>query len=615
MDRRIRDGDLMAREGTYVPDGIADEFTQGSLSSGEQQKPGRPNAPALGLVGMLRWMWRQLTSMRVALMLLMLLAVAAVPGSVLPQRNQDAAGVIEYLADHPTAGEWLDKAGFFDVYSSVWFSAIYILLFVSLVGCILPRSAAHYRALRGRPPRVPSRFNRFPAKASATTGASPEEAADAIAARLRGRISWLPTFRVDRGEEPSPGARGASGRSELASAGAERPSGRASATVSAERGYLRETGNLVFHLALVGLLVSVATGQMLHYRGQAIVTEGRGFANAVVDYDTFEKGSWFRPESLVPFSMTLDRFESEFASDTVAFAQARDFTAHVTVTEPSGEQRSETIKVNHPLVVDGAKIYLQGNGFAPEITVHDAEGEVAFSGRVTFIPEDTMYTSRGVVKVPDVSPGLDQIGFVGYFLPTAEVNEDGSARSAFPQPVDPLLVLEVYTGDLGLDDGSPQNVYELDTASLTPALDENGDRIKVLARPGETVELPDGLGTLTLGEDLPRYVALDLRHDPSLAFVLVFSLLALGGLTVSLFTPRRRVWARAYVAQDGATVVEVAGLARGDDAGLQAEVDRALAAVPGAVEQPETAAAPVETSVVALRQAQEPRVETRSEKD
>ncbi|MCP2263688.1 cytochrome c biogenesis protein ResB [Promicromonospora thailandica] len=561
-------------DSTYVPEGIADEFTQGAPSSGEQPRPGRPSAPVLGLVGTLRWMWRQLTSMRVALMLLMLLAVAAVPGSVLPQRNQDAAGVITYLAEHPTAGEWLDRAGFFDVYSSVWFSAIYILLFVSLVGCILPRSAAHYRALRGRPPRVPSRFHRFPAKATATTTASPQEAADAVAARLRGTLPWLPTFRVDQGEEAARGARPAT------------------RTVSAERGYLRETGNLVFHLALVGLLVSVATGQLLHYRGQAIVTEGRGFANAVVDYDTFEKGSWFRPGSLVPFSMTLDRFESEFASDTVAFAQARDFTAHVTVSEPDGEQRPEQIKVNHPIVVDGAKIYLQGNGFAPEITVHDAEGEVAFAGRVTFIPEDTMYTSRGVVKVPDVSPGLDQIGLVGYFLPTAEANEDGSVRSAFPQPVDPLLVLEVYTGDLGLDDGSPQNVYELDTASLTPALDEQGERVKVLARPGETVDLPDGLGTLTLGENLPRYVALDLRHDPSLTFVLVFSLLALAGLTVSLFTPRRRVWARAYTGPDGATVVEVAGLARGDDAGLQAEVDRALEAVPAAVrvqeQEPET---------------------------
>jgi len=580
-----------SREGTYVPEGIADEFTQGEPAdgapgrgappSGAGQRPDRPSAPVLGLVGTLRWMWRQLTSMRVALMLLMLLAVAAVPGSVLPQRNQDAAGVIEYLADHPTAGEWLDRAGFFDVYSSVWFSAIYILLFVSLVGCILPRSMAHYRALRGRPPRVPFRFDRFPAQASATTDASPEEVADAVAARLRGTIPWLPTFRVDRGTEPA------------------RASRAPSATVSAERGYLRETGNLVFHLALVGLLVSVATGQLLHYRGQAIVTEGRGFANAVVDYDTFDKGSWFRPESLVPFSMTLDRFVSEFASDTVAFAQARDFTAHVTVTEPSGEQRPETVKVNHPLVVDGAKIYLQGNGFAPDITVRDAEGEVAFSGRVTFIPEDTMYTSRGVVKVPDVSPGLDQIGLVGYFLPTAEVDEDGSARSAFPQPVDPLLVLEVYTGDLGLDDGSPQNVYELDTASLTPAVEGSGERVKVLARPGETVDLPDGLGTLTLGEELPRYVALDLRHDPSLAYVLVFALLALGGLTVSLFTPRRRVWARAYVAPDGVTVVEVAGLARGDDAGLQAEVDRALEAVPGHVQEPEVADAPAETAVVA----------------
>ncbi|MFJ3403373.1 cytochrome c biogenesis protein ResB [Promicromonospora sp. NPDC090134] len=589
-----RDSTRDSREGTYVPEGIADAFTQGEpgeahdgpASDPKERKPERPTAPALGLVGTLRWMWRQLTSMRVALMLLMLLAVAAVPGSVLPQRNQDAAGVLEYLADHPTAGDWLDKAGFFDVYSSVWFSAIYILLFVSLVGCILPRSAAHYRALRGRPPRVPSRFNRFPAKATATTGAAPEEAADAVAAHLRGRLSWLPTFRVDRGEEAARGRRPAS------------------ATVSAERGYLRESGNLVFHLALVGLLVSVATGQMLHYRGQAIVTEGRGFANAVVDYDTFEKGGWFRPGSLVPFSMTLDKFESEFASDTVAFAQARDFTAHVTVTEPSGEERPEQIKVNHPVVVDGAKIYLQGNGFAPEITVHDAEGEVAFSGRVTFIPEDTMYTSRGVVKVPDVSPGLDQIGLVGYFLPTAEVNEDGSARSAFPQPVDPLLVLEVYTGDLGLDDGSPQNVYELDTASLTPALEESGERVKVLARPGETVDLPNGLGTLTLGEDLPRYVALDLRHDPSLAFVLVFALLALAGLTVSLFTPRRRVWARAYDGPDGVTVVEVAGLARGDDAGLQAEVDRALGAVPGA-----------EPGPAATGRAQEPRIETGSEKD
>ena len=38
--------------------------------------------PQLGLVGWMRWGWRQLTSMRTALVLLLLLAIAAIPGSI-----------------------------------------------------------------------------------------------------------------------------------------------------------------------------------------------------------------------------------------------------------------------------------------------------------------------------------------------------------------------------------------------------------------------------------------------------------------------------------------------------------------------------------------------------
>ncbi|SDS85090.1 cytochrome c biogenesis protein [Paraoerskovia marina] len=544
----------------YRPEGIDDAFSTGESSSarpdGSAPAPAaRPTAPAIGVRGMLRWMWRQLTSMRVALLLLMLLAVAAVPGSVLPQTSQDAAAVAAYLVDHPTTGPWLEAAGFFDVYSSVWFSAIYLLLFVSLVGCILPRTAAHWRALRGRPPRTPRRFARFPAQATGTSSAAPEAVADAAVLHLRGRRRVLPIFRVERGEEP---------------ATANRP---ATATVAAERGYLRESGNLLFHLALLGLLVSVATGQMLHYRGQAILVEERGFGNSVVDYDTFENGALFDPTSLEAFTMTLDRFESEFD----AVGTPRDFTAYVTVTEPGGEPTSETIKVNHPLDAGDAKIYLQGNGYAPDVTVRDADGEVAFAGPVPFIPEDQVYTSRGVIKVPDVSPGLEQIGFVGYLLPTA-VMEDGGARSVYPQPGNPQLVLDVYTGDLGLDEGVPQNVYSLDTDDMTPSTEEDGTPTTIVLGVGDTVNLPDG-GSITF-EDLPRYVALDLRHDPALGFILTFSLLALGGLAVSLFTPRRRVWLRTW-AEDGRTVVEVAGLARHDDAGLQGQVDDLLADLPG----------------------------------
>ena len=510
-----------------------------------------PTLPEMGAVGALRWVWRQLASMRVALMLLMLLAVVAVPGSVLPQRPQDPAKVATYLADNPGLGPWLDRLGLFDIYASVWFSAVYLLLFVSLIGCIVPRVAMHGRALRARPPRVPRRFDRFGVRDQAVVDAPAAEVLAVATRTLAGPLRALPRFRLDTGREDS-----------------------GALTVSAERGYLRESGNLVFHLALVGLLVAVATGQLLHYRGQAIVVEGRGFANAVTGYDTFVGGTAFDPGSLVPFTVGLDRFTAEFTAE----ARPVDFAAEVTVREPGSPARAAVIRVNHPLSVGGANVYLQGNGYAPDVVVRDAAGEVAFAGAVPFLPQDAVYTSRGVIKVPDVSTG-DQIGIVGFLLPTAVVTPAGAA-SVYPQPDAPLLVLTVWHGDLGLDTGLPQNVYELDVTGMEQVVEADGTPTTIVVEPGRTVDLPGGLGKLTW-QSTPRFVALDLRHDPALGAILGFALAALAGLTVSLFTPRRRIWLRV-TDHDGRTVVDSAALARGDDLGLAGELERVMDAIRGA---------------------------------
>ncbi|MDM7854418.1 cytochrome c biogenesis protein ResB [Cellulomonas alba] len=559
----------------YRPEGLQDAFAETDRTSAAQtetvppadataapSEPLAPSAPvavpAIGFVGWLRWAWRQLTSMRVALLLLMLLAVAAVPGAVLPQRAQDPAKVATYLSNHPTSGPWLDRLQMFNVYSSFWFSAIYLLLFVSLVGCILPRTKVHLGGVRGRPPRTPRRLDRFPAQGGGTSTEPPEQVATAAAAHLRRGWAWLPfvrTYRVDVHDE-----------------------GAGTWSVSAERGYLRETGNLLFHLALVGLLVSIASGQMLHYRGQAIVVQGHGFANAVTEYDTFEQGTLFRASTLVPFTLSLDGLDSRFDSTTL---EARDFTAHVTLTNPGARPEQKTIKVNHPLDAGGAHVYLQGNGYAPQIDVTDASGKLAFSGSVPFLPQDNVYTSKGVVKVPDVSGTQDQVGLVGFLLPTAQKLPIGAYRSIDPQPKDPLLVLSVWHGNLGLDTGVPQNVYELDEARMKQSVDASGQPVTLYLKPGQTVQLPDGLGAVTF-HGLDRYAALDLRHDPTLGWVLVFAICALAGLAASLFAPRRRLFVRAVPGADGGpTVVTAAGLARGDDVGLQGELDRTLEAVLG----------------------------------
>ena len=178
---------------------------------------------------------------------------------------------------------------------------------------------------------------------------------------------------------------------------------------------------------------------------------------------------------------------------------------------------------------------IRDSGYAPDIEVRDAAGKLAFAGPVPFLPQDTVYTSRGVIKVPDVSTGR-QLGFVGFLLPTAVVDTSG-ARSVYPQPLSPLLVLSVFTGDLGLDSGVPQNVYQLDSSRMTRLVGADGKPVTLFIEPGQTVQLPDGRGSLTFTA-LPRYVALDLRRDPALPWILVFALAALACLLYTSPSPR-----------------------------------------------------------------------------
>lgn len=482
----------------------------------------------------LRWAWRQLTSMRVALMLLLLLAVAAVPGSFFPQRAQDAVRVAQYIEDNPRTGLLLDALGFFNVYSSPWFMAVYTLLFISLIGCIIPRIGDHAAALRSDPPRVPASFARFPVREEFTTPLAVDEAYAVLLRRLRGRY-----------------------RARLTPAG-----------ITAQRGYLRETGNLVFHVALVGVLLSFGYGQLATYRGQAIVVVGESFANSVVDYDSFEAGALVDEGRLEPFTFTLEELESRFSPT----GRPEYFGATVTVDQPGVAPWRYTIEPNEPLDAAGTRVYLSGNGYAPRLEVTDGAGNLAFSGAVPFLAQDGVYTSTGVVKVPDTTEG-DQLGFAGQLLPTAF--DDGAVlRSVHPQATNPVLVLQVWRGDLGLDEGVPQNVYQLDTAGMEQVPGEDGAPLLVVLAPGETAELPDGLGSITF-VDLSRFAALDLRHDPSLGWLLGTTVAAMLGLMGSLFIPRRRLWVRCEVG-DGVTLVSAAALARGEDAGLAADLRSVL---------------------------------------
>lgn len=586
---------------TPGPDAV-DPSSSATGGGGDDTAERRP--VGLGPVGWARWAWRQLTSMPTALGLLLLLAVAAVPGSVFPQRNTDSSAVDAYLVEHPDLGPWLDRLHLFDVFASPWFASVYLLLFVSLIGCVLPRTAVHLRAVRAAPPATPRRLGRLPSHVTATVDASVDDALEAARQVLAGRRFRT---RVLAGD-----------------------------SVAAQRGYLAETGNLVFHLALVLVLVAVAAGSRLSYSGQAIVVQGGTFANTVTQYNTFSAGSGVDTGSLTPFSFTLDDFEATYETQTgQQFGAARSFEADVTVTDaPGATAHTEQLTVNDPVDVDGTRVFLTANGYAPVVTVRDGDGDVVRQGAVVFVPQDTNYTSTGVVKVPDASP--QQLAFQGLFLPTAYFGSATGPTSIFPTATFPCLVLTAFTAEpgtdgLGTDDGSPQSVYTLDTtdedleqvtataaevaettaasacSSTTSGDDATGEAsgddatgstddgasgasdgsaaddatevpLQLLLAPGETVQLPDGLGSITF-DGVRRYVAVDVRYDPTKGWALAAALLALLGVTLSLYIRQFRVWVRARPDGQGRTVVEVAGLALSQDQGLSTEIAAVLKAV------------------------------------
>ncbi|HKN95765.1 MAG TPA: cytochrome c biogenesis protein ResB [Pseudonocardiaceae bacterium] len=526
----------------------------------EPTPPSRPG-PLRTVLAFLRNTWRGLTAMRTALVLLFLLALAALPGALLPQRALNDPKVDQYIASHGWWGHLLDRLQFFTVYGSVWFSAIYVLLFVSLVGCLLPRSVEYARQWFAKPVITPRNLSRLPhhvrAEFDSTDGV--DEIADAMRGQLRG---WRLRRDID-GE------------------GATR-----TVSLSTERGFLRETGNLVFHFALLGLIVAFAIGKMFMYSGQVIVlADGSEFCNSgVLEYDSFTPGLRVDGTHLDPFCVKVNDFTARYLPTGQPVYYNSDIQYQSGEDLATNTWRPYDLKVDSPLRTAGDRIYLLGNGYAPVFTVRFPDGQVR-QGIVQWKPDDTStMLSEGATKFdpPNVTNASElatrQLAVTGLFAPTAAY-QGGLLTSTYPDLTSPAVSLDIYQGDLGEGSGTGQSIFTIDQSMVADG------RLKLVDKAnlglGQSTKLPDG--TTVRFDSVRRWVSLQIAHDPTQVYVLVFALLMLGGLIVSLTVKRRRVWVRVsrtpagQAGGGGRTVVEIGGLARTDQAGYGEEFTRLTA--------------------------------------
>jgi cytochrome c biogenesis protein len=453
--------------------------------------------------------------MRTALILLLLLGIAAIPGSLFPQRSQNPIQVKQYFIDNPTLAVWLDRLSLFNVYSSPWFSAIYLLLFISLIGCVLPRSISHLKAIGAVPTLTPKYLDRM--EYFTEIKKVDLDLAEAKLRKMR--------FRVRRDEN----------------------------SISAEKGYARESGNLLFHLSLVLILIAIGVGSLFGSKGDAILNVGDRFINTPTSYDILGFGKYQAEDSLPPFALTIKDFKAEYDPTTNA---PLDYTLTVLAANPVGSQeKTEIIKVNKPLTYGSTKVYLQANGYSPKVIVKDKSGKVIFDGPTPFLPQDANLSSIGAIKIPDMNP---QIGFVSSFLPTADRDPIRGGFSSYPEVLDPRLLISVWKGDLGLNSGVPQSVYRIDTSKM----ERIGLKALVL---NESYDFGEGSITFT---GWNSWVNLQIVNDPGKGYALLGAILAISGLLISLFTRQRRIW----IKQGRKT--QVAGLAKNGIPGLEDEIKK-----------------------------------------
>lgn len=515
-----------------------------------QPVPVAPRPPRLGPIAQVRRIWRQLTSMRTALLLLVLLALAAVPGSLLPQRANSPSRVAQYFTKHPQLARFYDRLGLFDTFHAPWFAAVYALLFISLVGCVIPRMRLHGRALFRKPPAAPARLRRLPQSATWQSDLSPEQALAVGRGVLRRKH-----FRTC-----------ADGKS-----------------VSAEKGYLRETGNLLFHASLILLLIGVGVGSLFGYQGEKLLTSGQSFVNSSLGYDGYKPGALIGAGDLSPFSVKLDHFSATYEPS----GQAKTFDAYVQATSAGGKTTTRDLRVNHPLTFGHAKVYLIGHGYALHVIVRNKAGIAKFDQVVACVPQELLYyLSTCIIKVPDTGANVRssytdpksgkiyttnadgapytkplQLSALINFAPTAAFNAALGLTSVYPAPNLPRAVIGAFTGDLGLNGGAPVSVYNLDTRNLTPIAIPAAKSV-ITPGPNSSVPLTDGFTLSVAG--VSQYATLQVKDDPAKAVTLIAAGLIVAGLLGSLRVRRRRLWLRATPTAESRTLIEVGGLARTD---------------------------------------------------
>ena len=319
----------------------------------------------------LEGLWHFLSSMRLALVLMLAIAVMAIFGSILQQAPaavlDDPAAKAEWLETvRPKYGGWtsaIDTLGLFQIFNHVVFRILIAALTISLIACSVHRIPGMVKTARN--PRIdvgPAFFEHAPQHEAIVVRRSAAEARAVVEATLRGRR--YRTLATDDG----------------------------TVHVYADRFRYAPFAGLVGHLSLVLILAGAIFGGMYGYRdSQFTLAEGQT-----------------RPVVAVPgLAIMLEDFTDRY--DPVS-GNPIDYASQVVLYQDGAEIDRHVVRVNDPLRHDGLVFYQAFFGAAATMSVANAQGEALVESEGVALAWQTNDEGRPIGSFS--IPGTPYVGWV-----------------------------------------------------------------------------------------------------------------------------------------------------------------------------------------------------------
>ena len=267
-------------------------------------------------------LWSFFSSVKPAIALLITISVASILGTIIPQ--QEAADEFIHRLG-PGMASFFDKLQLFDIFHSLWFLSLIVLLAVNLIVCSLNRLPVHWKLFHHRPdPDTGDSFGNLPADRIILVDRSLHEETDSIESLLKKRYKEVRRTDTEKGS-----------------------------FLTGEKGKFSIFGVYLIHASVLIILAGVIIGFLFGFDAYVEVAEGES-----IDTVQMKGGKGLKK---LDFTVRCDRFTIDYYED----GTPKLYQSDLAFLKNDSLLYQGPVLVNHPASFEGIRFYQSNYGKVP----------------------------------------------------------------------------------------------------------------------------------------------------------------------------------------------------------------------------------------------------------